>query len=292
MKEKNKIEGVENKEILIFALIIGGLLVLLMFEFFFFKGRTEVVEQIEKSGQQFQEMAEDTTPEEKKSVYSVVNDIVEMMNNKEYESLYAMLKDDYKQYYFREYSEFEDFIKVYAGENYYPKYSSYYKSGDLYYVIIDFLKEKYTREDLLGVKVSKVDTFVLEETKDGEFKFAMNGFVDNIQHNKSVTKDNVTFTLLNSVRNTETMKSTVIVSNQSEKDISVSTNNIYPNLSSSSSMGKLSPTNSVTLKPGEIGSLAIEYYFQYNSGKTFNGVMITGVEFDDGTKIKDFYINK
>lgn len=291
MKEKQKLEGVENKELLIFALIIGGLLVLLMFEFFFFNGRPEVAEENKKIEQQLQEMTKDTTPEEKKSVYNAVNDIVDMMNNKEYKALYTMLKDDYKQYYFREYSEFEDFIKVYAGENYYPKYSSYYKSGDLYYVIVDFLKEKYTREDLLGVKVAKVDTLVLEETKNGEFKFALNGFVDNIEHNKSITVDDVTFTLLNSVRNTETMKSTVVVSNQSEKNITVSTNNIYPNLSPSS-IGKLSATNSVSLKPGEIGSLTIEYYFQYNSGKQFNGVMITGVKFDDGTKIKDFNINK
>lgn len=285
-KDKSKIEGVDNKELTAFVLIIGVIVILIMFEIFFFQGRPEVAEESIIINEKLQEMESVTVESEQKAVYHVLNDIISKMNNKQYEDLYSMLKDDYRDYYFADYESFENFINRYAAYEYYPQYSSYYRNGDLYYIMVDFLQNKYTRQDLLTLKVTKVDTLVLEDVGDGNFKFAMNGFVENIQHNKSKTVDGVTFTLHESVRNIETMETTVIVKNDSEKSFSMSTLNIQPNIFGGNT-SKLSVTNVLNLDPGEVGTLSIEYYLQYNSGKEFNGVTITGASFADGTVIED-----
>lgn len=291
MSEKQKIQGVENKELYLFIAIVAIIIVLLMFEMFFFEGRKDVAEEMANTEAQLQEMANTTVDKEQKDVYKVVNNIVDMLNKKDYEGLYSSLKDDYKNYYFRDFENFKSFIDVYAKEEYYPKYNSYYRSGDLYYVIVDFLKSKYTREDLLTQRANKVDTLVLEEVEKDKFKFALNGFVENKLYNTSKTVDGVTFTLQSSVRNTETMETTVMISNDSDKSLSVSTTNIQPNISGSNT-AKLSVTSSINLAPGEFGTLSIEYYFQYNSGREFNGVTISGVKFDDGTIMETFNIYK
>lgn len=291
MNEKQKIQGVENKELYLFVAIIIIIIVLLMFEMFFFEGRKDVVEEMATAEAELQEMANETVSKEQKDVYKVINAIVDMLNKKDYEGLYNDLKDDYKNYYFRDFENFKSFINIYAKEEYYPKYGSYYRSGDLYYVIVDFLKSEYTREDLLTQRANKVDTLVLEEVEKGNFKFALNGFVENISHNTSKTVDGVTFTLQSSLRNTETMETTVMISNKSDKALSVSTTNIQPNVSGSNT-AKLSATSSVNLEPGEFGTLSIEYYFQYDTGREFNGVTISGVKFDDGTIMETFSIYK
>lgn len=291
MKEKQKIEGVDNKELIMFFAILAIIIILIIFEMFFFKGRTRVTEESAKLQEQLEEMQNVTVEKEQKTVYKALNGIIEKMNNKEYKALYSMLKDDYKNYYFREYEQFEQFIKNYARQEYYAKYNAYYRDGNLYYIMVDFLQAKYTRDDLLRNKLNKVDTIVLEETADGDFKFAMNGFVENISHNKSKTVDGVTFTLQNSVRNTETMKTSVVISNNSDEAMHVSTSNLQPEISGSTT-AKVSVTSSVNLEPGEVGILDIEYYFQYNSGREFKGITITGAKFDDGTVIDDVYIAK
>lgn len=291
MSRKQKIQGVENKELILFIAIIVIVIVLLIFEGSMFKGRTDITEKLIETEKQLQEMADVNVDSEQKTIYKVVNDIVELMNNKDYDKLYEMLTEDYKNYYFRDYNSFKTFMDVYAKESYYPKYSSYYRDGDLYYVMINFLKSKYTREDLLSPSVNKVDTIVLKELKNGEFSFALNGFVENIVHNNSKTVNGITFTLQNSVRNTETMKTTVVISNKSDKDVSVSTTNIEPNISGSNT-SKVSATTSVNLSPNEIGALTIEYYFQYNSGREFKGVSISGVKFEDGAVLDSINIYK
>jgi len=291
MNKKQKIEGVDNKELIAFVAIIGVVIILLMFEMFFFRGRPEVTEEMANADAHLQEMSNVTVTAEKRNVYNVINNIVTLMNNKEYKTLYDNLKEDYKNYYFGEYSNFEDFMKLYAKEEYYPKYGSYYREGNLYYIIVDFLKSKYTRDELLSPRATKVDTIVLEELDDGNYKFALNGFIQNIPYNKSKTVDEVTFTLQNSIRNIETMQTTVIISNASDKVVNVSTSNIQPNILGGN-VAKLSTTSSVNLNPGEIGSLTVEYYFQYNSNKEFSGVTISGAKFGDGTIIKDVYISK
>ena len=291
MKEKQKIEGVDNKELMIFFSIIAVIIVLIVFEMFFFKGRPEVEEETAQMQEQLKEMQSTTVAKEQKTVYKALNGIIEKINNKDYKALYSMLKDDYKNYYFREYEQFEQFIKSYARQEYYAKYNAYYRDGNLYYIMIEFLQAKYTREDLLKNRINKVDTIVLEETTDGDFKFAMNGFVENISHNKSKTVDGITFTLQSSVRNTETMKTSVVISNNSDKVVHVNTSNLQPEISGSITT-KVSVTTSVNLEPGQVGILDIEYYFQYNSGREFNGITITGAKFDDGTVIDDVYIAK
>jgi len=291
MSEKQKIEGVNNKELKAFFAIICVLIILIIFEIFFFEGRTEVAEEMMAVEQELQQKASVTVAAEQKTVYKALNNVISMMNNKEYEKLYDILKDDYKDYYFREYKNFENFIQSYARLEYYPKYNSYYRDGDLYYIIVEFLQPKYTREMLLSRRVNKVDTIVLQELNDGNFKVALNGFVENILHNKSKTVEGVTFTLQNSVRNTETMETTVLISNNSSKSISVSTSNIQPEILGGNS-AKLSVTSSVNLEPGNVGLLTIEYYFQYDSGKEFRGVTISDVKFDDGTPIGNIYLSK
>lgn len=280
-----------KKEFKIFIVVIGVLILLLIFEMFFFKGRPEVAEEVAKAQEQLAEMASETIDKEQKTVYQALTGIIDMMNAKDYAGLYAMLKDDYKNYYFSEYSSFEEFMKSYAKEEYIPKYNSYYRDGDLYYIMVDFLKPKYTRQDLLSLRFTKVDTIILEEVSKGNFKFAMNGFVENMVHNNSKTINGVEFTLLNSVRNTETMKTTVLVSNKSDKKINISTSNINPEISGSNT-SKISVTSLVTIDPGSVGTISIEYYFQYNAGREFRGVTFSGVKFEDGTIIEDFSISK
>jgi len=146
-------------------------------------------------------------------------------------------------------------------------------------------------ENLLN---SELDCEIFEkkiEASSNIAKFALNGFIQNIPYNKSKTVDEVTFTLQNSIRNIETMQTTVIISNASDKVVNVSTSNIQPNILGGN-VAKLSTTSSVNLNPGEIGSLTVEYYFQYNSNKEFSGVTISGAKFGDGTIIKDVYISK
>lgn len=291
MDEKQKIEGVDNKELILFGVIIAILAILLIFEFFFFKGRPEVAEESAKVQEQLEEMQATTVEVEQKTVYKALNNIVAMMNSKDYKGLYAMLKDDYKSYYFREYEDFEDFIKVYAGQEYYAKYNSYYRDDKYYYIIVDFLQPKYTRDDLLKQRATKVDTIVLEEVAKNEFKFATNGFIENIIHDSSKTVDGVTFSLISSLRNTETIKTLVSIENNSEKSILVSTSNIQPDVSGGMS-AKISTTGLETISPGESVIMSIEYYFQYNSGKEFNGVRITGVTGPNGNVLKDIYLAK
>lgn len=289
MSEKQKIEGVDNKELKAFFAIIVAIVLLLIFEIFFFKGRPEIAEENAKYEEELLEKQNFTVAAEQKNVYKVVNQIVEKLNTKDYEWIYDNLKDDYKNYYFRNYDDFKGFIDLYASTEYYPKYGSYYRDGDLYYIMVDFLLKEYTREDLLSPETTKVDTIVLEEQADGNFKFAMNGFVEYIYHNSSKTVEGVTFTLLDSIRNTETMETTVVVTNNSDSSLMISTSNLQPNIMGGNS-AKLSTTDLVIIQPGETETLAIEYYMQYNSGKTFNGLTITGVGFSNGIGIEDILL--
>lgn len=288
---KSKIEGVDNKELMIFVVIIVIVIILVLFEMFFFEGRESVKQDQIAVQEQLDAMQSVTVEAEQKTVYHALNDIVEMMNEKDYQGLYDRLKDDYKSYYFSDYNDFKNFMDVYAEKRYYAKYNSYYRANGLYYIMVDFLQDKYTREDLLSQRTVKVDTIVLEETKDGEFKFAMNGFIENIAHNKSKTVKDVTFTLANSIRNVETMETTVFISNNSKKALTISSSDIYPEVYGGNS-AKTSLSSMLSLKPGEVGTLSIEYYFGYNDDKELRGINIREVKFDDGTTIKDVYVAK
>ena len=135
----------------------------------------------------------------------------------------------------------------------------------------------------------KVDTIILEEVDNGKFKFAMNGFIENISHTSEKTVDGVKFKLVNSVRSLETMKTTVLISNESDKTVFANTTNIQPDILGGNS-AKISQTSTIGIEPGKIGTLTIEYYMQYNSGKELNGITFTGVKFEDGTKIEDVYL--
>ena len=291
MGEKQKIQGVDNKELLLFGVIIGILVILLIFEMFFFDGRESYKEDSQAMQEKIEEMQNTTVASEQRTVYHALNDIVEMMNNKNNQGLYDMLKDDYKNYYFSDYETFEQFITAYASQKYYPKYTSYYRDGNLYYIMVEFLKAEYTRDDLLAARSIKVDTIVLEEMKDGNFKFAMNGFIENVEHTSSKTIDGVTFSLKNTLKNTETAKTTLLISNDSNKILSISTTDIQPEISGGNS-AKISVTSSITLEPGEFGLLSLEYYLQYNSDKELRGIRVDKARFDDGTLIENVYLSK
>jgi hypothetical protein len=91
--------------------------------------------------------------------------------------------------------------------------------------------------------------------------------------------------------NTETAKTTVLISNDSNKAISISTTDIQPEISGGNS-AKISVTSSITLEPGEFGLLSLEYYLQYNSNKELRGISIDKAKFDDGTLIENVYLSK
>lgn len=291
MNKKQIFEGIDNKEIIAFAAILIVIIILLLFEFLVFRGRPEVVEERAQYEEKLQSMTEVTVEVEQKTVYKALNDIIQMMNKKDYEGLYNALKDDYRNYYFSDYNSFKEFIDKYARYEYYSKYSSYYRDGNLYYIMVDFMQSKYTREDLLNPMAQKVDTIVLEEQNNGDFKFAMNGFAENIAHNNSKTVDGVTFSLVNSIRNTETMKTNVLVRNDSNKKVIVNTTNLQPDVIGGV-VAKVSTSDSITVEPGGIGMLSVEYYFKFDSGMKFNGITVRGAKFADGTIIEDVYISK
>lgn len=288
--KKFKIEGVDRKEITAFLIMIGVIIILLIFELFLFEGRPEAIEDSIKVQNKLQEMAEVTVEVEEKTVYHELNDIISMMNNKDYKGMYAKLKDDYKEYYFNDFEAFKGFVDKYAAKKYYPKYTSYYRDGDLYYIMVDFLQEEYTREDLLSERTVKVDTIVLEEVEKNTFKFAMNGFVENIIHNTTKTVEGVTFTLQNSVRNVETMKTNIMIKNGSDRSVSINSSDIYPDISGSIT-SKVSANSSLYLDPGEVGVLSIEYYFQYNSNREFKGVIINEILFTGGKGIENIKLS-
>lgn len=288
--KKFKIEGVNSKEITAFLIMIGVIIILLFFELFLFEGRTDVRDDNIKIEKKLQEMSEVTVKAEEKTVYHELNNIISMMNNKDYDGLYSKLKDDYKEYYFNDLETFKGFMDKYAAKKYYPKYTSYYRDGDLYYIMIEFLQEEYTREDLLSERTVKVDTIVLEEVEKNTFKFAMNGFVENIIHNTSKTVDGVTFTLQNSVRNIETMKTNLMIKNNSDRSVSINSSDIYPDIYGSIT-SKVSVNSSLYLDPGEVGVLSIEYYFQYNSNREFKGVVINEILFTGGKGIENIKLS-
>lgn len=279
-------KNIKNK--LIIAGIVCVILVL-AFELFVYNKRNDVDEEDIKLQQQINELKSTNVYSEKEEIYTIVNEIVDLMNKKEYEKLYSMLKDDYKQYYFDEYEKFETYIQKYAAIEYVPKYTSYYREGNKYIVVTEFLQREYTRDNLVNGVMNKYDIITIEKGKNGAYKFALSNFIESTQNNKTKGNDKLEVAIMRTTRYAEKTEVKLLITNKSDKNIYIDNKNINLNVAGGN-VSVLSSLSKTAIKPAASLVVNVEFYMKYDSYKEFNGCTISGIENEDGKVYEDITV--
>jgi len=281
-----------NRESKFRLVILGGIAVvaLIIFEIFVYNNREVVDEKTEEAKKQVEIMKSTTVYNEQEAIYNYINEVVELMNKKDFKTLYGMLKEDYKSYLFSDYAQFESYMEKYAYAQFTPKYSSYYRDGNKYIVIIDYLQKEYNRNDLVNGVGNKYDIVTIEKDKKGEFRFALGNFIESEQNNKSAKKDDLEFTILRTTRYAETTEVKILVTNKSNENIYFENNNIRVN-STGGKAAVLSSLPLTVIKPDATLVVNLEVSTKYNSHKNFTGCIFTGVKSESGKIYEDITVN-
>jgi len=188
--------------ILTLVLVLGLILIFLSFEIvakFKIVSETEIVE-TNFLDNLYNTISSLPKNEDPSKIRRILNEIFELINNKDYDKLYNLLADDFKKQVFPTIESFKEHIETnWGNKKYSPSFSSYEKFSNVYVLRVAFLPENINNSDITSKTVSSTsDTFSIHINEDGSYKFSFLGYIGSISPNTKKENDEISI-LLNKV---------------------------------------------------------------------------------------------
>ena len=117
--------------------------------------------------------------EDPSKVRRILNEIFELMNEKEYEKLHELLTDDFKKIYYPTVSNLKEKIdETFSDTTYSPSFSNYEKFGNIYVVKVSYIPKKVTDKDITSQEIESIsDTFSIVVNDDDSYSFSFGGYI-------------------------------------------------------------------------------------------------------------------
>ena len=117
--------------------------------------------------------------EDSANLRRALNEIFELMNEKEYDKLHELLSDDFKKMYYPNVSDLKKQIdETFNNENFYPSFLNYEKFGNTYVVKVSYIPKNVTNADIASQEISTIsDTFSINIMDDGSYTFSFEGYI-------------------------------------------------------------------------------------------------------------------
>lgn len=130
----------------------------------------------ENSVQEILEGPKNTQPA---MIRKALHNFFSLMNDKNYEELYGLLSKDFKKNKFKDdFEVFTKFMESYGDESYSPYFNKYYRFGNSYMVLVNFVPSSNTDEDVIkSKKAKKTDTFIINFTDEYTYTFSFLRYV-------------------------------------------------------------------------------------------------------------------
>jgi hypothetical protein len=178
--------------------------------------------------------------EENSSVYkttsasdlrNILNEIFELINNKDFNKLYSLLTDDIKELMFPTQDSFESYMKTSFDKSYSPSIKKYTKlnreKNEVFIIDVDFLLKSTKEFNIENDNVEKTDTFVIYLGDDGNYKFSFMSFIGTGDSGKAYSKDDFSCKILKTYLYNKSTTFVIEVENKSDSTITIGENEIY-----------------------------------------------------------------
>ena len=164
--------------LLVFAIILSVIVLdFVLNTQVFFKSASNIdMSEWENNIQEILEGPKNTQPA---MIRKALHNFFDLMNDKNYEELYLLLSKDFKKNKFKDDFElFTKFMESYGDEAYSPYFNKYYRFGNSYMVLVNFVPSSNTDEDVIkNKKAKKTDTFIINFTDESTYTFSFLRYV-------------------------------------------------------------------------------------------------------------------
>ena len=162
---------------------------------------------------------------------NILNEIFELMNNKDIDTLYTLLTDDMKELMFSSQDSFKDYMRTYFDKPYYPKLKKYTKlnkeKNEVYLIDVNFLLKSTTEFDIENDNVEKTDIFVIYLDDDKNYKFSFMSFIGTGPSSKAYSKDDFSCRVLKTYLYNKSATFVIEVENKTDSTITIGENELY-----------------------------------------------------------------
>jgi len=167
--------------------------------------------------------------EDPSTIRRILNEIFELMNEKEYEKLHELLTNDFKKMYYPTVESLKKQVdETFSGTKYSPAFSTYEKFDNTYVVKVSYVPKKVSNKDVTSQEIKSLsDTFSIIINDDGSYKFSFLGYIGGISPNTK-KGDNKVFVELSKVHlyNSQTVFE-VKIHNNTEENLVIVNEKIY-----------------------------------------------------------------
>lgn len=233
MYKKTKMDMIQL--ILLIILIISIPLLFISFESFQKLRAMYKINNTEVTIPSLEEIYEESTPVYKTTSASdlrnILNEIFELINNKDFDKLYSLLTDDLKELMFPNQDSFDTYMKTSFNKTYSPSLKRYTKlnkeKNEVFIIDVDFLLKSTKEFNIENDNVEKTDTFVIYLDDDGNYKFSFMSFIGTGDAGKTYSKDDFSCKVLQTYLYNKSTTFILEVENKTDSTITIGENEIY-----------------------------------------------------------------
>ena len=161
----------------------------------------------------------------------ILNEIFELMNNKDYSKLYPLLTDDMKELMFPTQTSFEQNMRTYFDKPYSPSFKKCTKlnkeKNEVFLINVNFLLKSTDEFNIENDNIEKTDTFVIYLDNDKNYKFSFMSFVGIGPTGKAYSKDDFSCRVLKTYLYNKSTTFIIEVENKTDSTITIGENEIY-----------------------------------------------------------------
>ena len=124
---------------------------------------------------------------------NILNEICDLINDKDFSKLYSMLTDDMKELMFSTQYSFESYMQTSFDKSYSLELKKYTKlnkeKNEVFLLDVNFLSKSTEEFNIENNNIEKTDTFVIYFDEDKNYKFSFMSFIGTGEAGKAYSKD-------------------------------------------------------------------------------------------------------
>lgn len=223
----------ENKRLLIFLIIVFVMIfAVVIIDFYlnaqmaFESAKNTKISNWELSLEEILAKPENPRPS---MIRKSLNEIFELINNKDYEKLFTLASSDFKKSMFNDdLDTFSEFMNSYITKKYSPYFTEYERFGNTYMILVSFVPYSNTDEDIINTKKPEnSDTFFLHYLDDDSYTFSFLGYVGEKELGKGVENSQFRVILNKTVLYKNKSEFHFTITNNSSSSITIKGDDIY-----------------------------------------------------------------
>ena len=162
---------------------------------------------------------------------NILNEIFDLINNKNFDKLYSLLTDDLKGLMFPTQNSFENYMRASFTKTYSPSLKKYTKlnkeKNEVFIIDVNFLQKTTDEFNIEDNNVEKTDTFVIYLNNDKNYRFSFMSFIGTGGEGKAYSKDDFSCRVLKAYLYNKSTTFVIEIENKTDSTITIGENEIY-----------------------------------------------------------------